>query len=367
MADTPHLLKNIRNCLLSNTIILPSSTVSEVGLTSNEVKMAHVKQLIDIQDTKQLKLAPKLTKAHTAPGQYQKIKVNMAAAVLSHTTASALRFCASTNLLSQDVLATAWFLDLTNRWFDAMNARQIKASLFPTSQTKVDALRQFVKIACDIGFSGRNNWKPIQTGIQLSTATVLDLYNELVCNRRRYSYLMTGRLTQDCVENLFSSIRGRGDTHPSPVQFRHNLRIVSLSQFMQISESSSYQQDDGSYLLDFLKNSPVASHDEEEVFVEQTVLGSGDADIDISDMEANVCYLLAGWSVHKQKDRVGQCPACLAVICGSADEAPPAYSNLLTVKTYGGLSFPSEIVWFAIQLPSQFSDLVKLTLLVAQI
>jgi len=46
----------------------------------------------------------------------------MAAAVLSHSTASAFRFCASTNLLSQDVLDIAWFLDLASRWFDAMNA-----------------------------------------------------------------------------------------------------------------------------------------------------------------------------------------------------------------------------------------------------
>ena len=45
---------------------------------------------------------------------------------------------------------------------------------------------------------------------------------------------MTGRLTQDCVENLFSCIRGKGDAHPSPVHFRHNLKILNCSTMLRI-------------------------------------------------------------------------------------------------------------------------------------
>ena len=132
MADTPHLLKNIRNCLLTQSIVLPDFAVQSSNLPSKYVSMEHVRQLVTIQDTMDLKLVPSLKKAHVFPGQYQKRKVNMAAAVISHTTASALRFCQSTNLPS-DVLATAWFLDLLNKWFESMNARFIKASLFRTS------------------------------------------------------------------------------------------------------------------------------------------------------------------------------------------------------------------------------------------
>ena len=348
MADTPHLLKNLRNCLLTQMIVLPPSTVVKAGLPHNQVSMEHVRQLVDLQDDMQLKVAPKLTKAHVAPGQYQKMRVNMAAAVLSHSTASALRFCASTNLLSQDVLATAWFLDLANRWFDAMNARLIKASLFTTSQQKLGALHDFVEVICNVKFTGRDSWKPVQSGIQLSTASVLDLYNDLVCTGR-YKYLMTGRLTQDCVENLFSCIRGRGDTHPSPVQFRHNLRIVSLSQFMHIDTGSSYDADDSCYFLQFLKTSSLstACREDDQVFVEQEILGS--SSVNICDLEAKVCYLLAGWSVHKQKDKVRQCTDCMAVICGSAEEAPSEFADLLEEKTYGGLTYPSTLVWCAVQ------------------
>ena len=66
--------------------------------------------------------------------------------------------------------------------------------------------------------------------------TVLDLHNDLVC-QGGYKFLITGRLTQDCIENLFSCTRGKGDSHPTPIHFQQNLQIVSLSQYMQITPS----------------------------------------------------------------------------------------------------------------------------------
>ena len=58
----------------------------------------------------------------------------------------------------------------------------------------------------------------METDIQLSTVTVLDLFNDLVC-QGNYEFLIVGRLTQDCIENSFSCIRGKSDSHPSPVHF----------------------------------------------------------------------------------------------------------------------------------------------------
>jgi hypothetical protein len=48
------------------------------------------------------------------------MRVNMVAAVISHTTASALRFCVTKQLVDQDALTTAWFLDFMNEWYDVM-------------------------------------------------------------------------------------------------------------------------------------------------------------------------------------------------------------------------------------------------------
>jgi len=74
---------------------------------------------------------------------------------------------------------------------------------------------------------------------------------------------MTGRLTQDCMKNLFSCVCECGDAHPSTVHFRHNLPLISLSHYMQISSSSRCDQEDIEYFLDFLKKKPVYGSDAE--------------------------------------------------------------------------------------------------------
>jgi len=162
----------------------------------------------------------------------------MAATVLRLTTASALQFCVAVNLKKQKRQPGLWFLDFFNKWFDVMNARTITASLFLTSERKLNSLHLLLDVIRSVRFTLRDLWKPIQTGIQLSTSTVLDLYNDLVC-QGGYKFLVTGRLMQDCGENLFSCICGKGDSHPTPVYFRHSLKIVSLSQYMKITPSSS--------------------------------------------------------------------------------------------------------------------------------
>ena len=86
--------------------------------------------------------------------------------------------------------------------------------------------------------------------------------------------------------------------------------------------------------------------DEELVFVDENV-SLLHTDLDIVDM--NVCYLLAGWAVHKQKARTANCSDCLAVICGSPCDAP-AEAQFMMIKTYGGLSYPSELIYKAVQV-----------------
>ena len=93
LADPPHLLKSVRNCLLTQNIILSNSIVIQNQLPSNIVSFDHVRTLIKLQSCNDLKIAPHLKEVHVNPGQYQKMKGNLAAQVLSHTTATALKFC----------------------------------------------------------------------------------------------------------------------------------------------------------------------------------------------------------------------------------------------------------------------------------
>ena len=98
MADPPHLLKNIRNCLLAQTIVLPENVVRIHSLPSNIVR-----DLVSIQEGKEFKVAPSLKQVHVNPGKLQNMKVNLAAQVLSHSTATAtaLQLCVARKLLPE--------------------------------------------------------------------------------------------------------------------------------------------------------------------------------------------------------------------------------------------------------------------------
>ena len=208
LADIPHLLKNIRNCLLANNILLPLDVVTTNSLPNNTVSVEPVHQLVELQNKTNLKIAPSLTAAHIKPGQYEKMKVSIAAQFFSRSTASALRFLSEHGSVHENSLTTAWFLDFINAWFDACNARFSKAALFPQSQAKLDVMHQAIQVFSKMKFTGkRPGWKPIQTGVLLSTKSLLDLFDVLVM-KSSLKFLLTGRFTQDSLENLFLQLRG---------------------------------------------------------------------------------------------------------------------------------------------------------------
>jgi len=350
MADPPHLLKNIRNCLLTQNISLPDDIVRVNGLPTNTVSLQHVKDLISIQEGMELKVAPKLTQIHVNPGKFQKMKVNIAAQVLSHSTSTALQLCVARKLLPDAALTTAWFLQTVNDWFDTMNARFPLASLFKSSTAKVEMLKRFRDLFLGLHFSGRDSWKPIQSGVRLSTSSVLDVFDDLVVNGS-YKYLMTGRLTQDCVENLFSQIRSRGDIHPKPVHLRHCIRLISLSQYMHVSSSASYECASDTYFLDFLKchakEYNVQTNDDDD---EKYVAEDCSALLPLSALEGDVLYTIAGWAVFKEKGKILHCPNCLSSILVDKNDAPE--QSLLTVlksfSTGAGLTHPSKTILQAV-------------------
>jgi hypothetical protein len=369
LADVPHLLKNVRNCLLTQDIVLPASVLAEYDLPSAEVRMKHVSKLVELQENSDLKIAPSLSRHHVEPKQFQKMKVGLAAQLISHSTASALRFAVQADLLPQEALTTAWFLEFVNNWFDVANARCRSQGLFQSSGAKVQTLLTMLEIAPKLTFSGGRNstWKPIQTGILISTQSLLDLYASLVATGN-YHFLLTSRLTQDALENLFSQIRGRGDSHPSPVHFRHCLRLISVAQFMKVTDRSSYSIDDSTYAMPFLKTKhpadcsisrPGAGCQPGDGCISRPVdIVDGDSSCLIpflvedgivrnpsgGDMcDTNALYYLTGWIAFKVKHELKSCSSCTDFLSrsGTSDSDNPQ-ARLTHLKSFGGLTHPSD-------------------------
>jgi len=102
-ADVPHLMKNLRNHLTNKQeILVPEDIASANTLVSKTVSIIPVQQLLDYQETKQLKLAPKLSPKHLNLSHFNKMKVNYAMQIFSHAVASAIRFLVQLKILPEN-------------------------------------------------------------------------------------------------------------------------------------------------------------------------------------------------------------------------------------------------------------------------
>ncbi|KAH7964860.1 hypothetical protein HPB49_001931 [Dermacentor silvarum] len=93
-----------------------------------------------------------------------------------------------------------------------------------------------------IGSTGRI-WKPVQTEILLSTGAALAIQEELLMNHG-FSFVLFSRLSQDALENFFTTIRLRNPV-PKPRTFKSALRSASLAQFLRPNANGSYAASKG--------------------------------------------------------------------------------------------------------------------------
>ena len=123
MADVPHLLKNLRNCLENHQIVLPEDLATKYGLVSRTVSMEYVMSVVCIQEFFEIKLVPVFSRANINPDQYGKMKFGRSTRVFSHKMASVLQDLVNNGIIPKTAEAMAWFCDALNNWFDIMSNR----------------------------------------------------------------------------------------------------------------------------------------------------------------------------------------------------------------------------------------------------
>jgi hypothetical protein len=84
----------------------------------------------------------------------------------------------------------------------------------------------------------------------MAIRALLALWDDLKDNHG-LRFLMTERLTQDCIENLFSQIRGNGGhiANPSAAQFRTFIRRAMVDSIIVHKEQSNSKEDAAKFLL----------------------------------------------------------------------------------------------------------------------
>jgi hypothetical protein len=118
ISDPPHLLKTARNCLASSH----SKSKTRHLWFDGDMSWGHIMQLFDehCSINSEFSLCPKLTKNHVKLTSFSKMRVNLAAQVLSATVANALE-----HVYGENVKCTVDFIRTMNKWFDIMNVKNL--------------------------------------------------------------------------------------------------------------------------------------------------------------------------------------------------------------------------------------------------
>ena len=136
---------------------------------------------------------------------------------------------------------------IVDKWFDVMNSRtrfdprlercgygaSPEASVAQEAALQdMERLAKTVRKATPGHPGGRGSLLPFQRGILRTSASLRGLLADLRELTPELQFVITSRLNQDCLENVFSQLReqpGGQNQHPDAVETRSRLRILLMS------------------------------------------------------------------------------------------------------------------------------------------
>lgn len=174
------------------------------------------------------------------------------------------------------------------------------------------------------------DFKPVQAGIMLTTKSVIELTDYLI-TQHKYLFVLAGRLTQDCVENLFSLIRAK-NIIPNALQFKQNLKLIALSQYFKSCDNTSYNEDDRSFIGISLPNKKLEPKlDNYNISLPVEI---NPINVEINNIELNILYNIAGYIINNIAENQAVCKTCIDS-AGSKTLLPKVtYSKFVQLKCY---------------------------------
>jgi len=210
----PHLVKSIRNNLLSGNFEINNNIVS-----FKDIRKTYE---IDIKNT--TRAMTKITPAHLAPNSFQKMTCKLVIQIFSSSVSAAIKTCVSTGeLISDTAINTSNFISVINDMFDSANSKDLydrNINERPISDNNTHVLQNLEKARLMLKKGKKINLKtnktsvpPCFTGIIWSTTAIINLFQSEKEDMSPFQptgkdyFLMTNRLTQDALENVFSLMR----------------------------------------------------------------------------------------------------------------------------------------------------------------
>lgn len=226
-ADAPHLLKLIRNHFLDDGYIVNGKLIT----------VAPIKEAFYKFGSDDLKIMHKISSKHFDVAGPERQKVKLAAQLLSHTVSASLRrFYQLGKLSSPNVMECANFVKSINDWFDVFNSkiaavdsRERMKAYGLALETQNQILSDIDQLIFKLRTPNKSCLLPFQKGILINNTSLRSLFEDM---QKTYGtdYILTHRLNQDVLENMFSVIRAKGGLHdhPTATEFSYRLRSYIL-------------------------------------------------------------------------------------------------------------------------------------------
>ena len=191
----------------------------------------------EVKENREVRLLHHLKHEDIYPDNFQKMHVGAAIRFFSLQTVAAIQVAVELKELPETAMTTAAFIKLIYEWFDVINSKVRKKSITKRNYTKtLEFLMKFITIINDTQFNA-NGWKPLNTGLIMTTISVCDLSQLLLHNG--YEFILTHRFTQDAIENVFSQVRRAGKL-PSSADCLNVMKLISVSQFVSDVKRTNY-------------------------------------------------------------------------------------------------------------------------------
>lgn len=359
IADQCHLLKNLKSALLGGYIKIPEYFKNKENLVTEHVTGFHIKSLWEkeVSENREIRLLHHLKNEDIYPDNFQKMHVGAAVRFFSLQTVAAIRAAVELKELPEEALSTAAFIKLVYDWFEIMNSKVRKTSITKRNHVqKLEFLMKFITTINDTQFNS-NGWKPLNTGLILTTLSICDLSHVLF--KHGYEFILTHRFAQDGVENVFSQVRRRAGKLPSSRDCLNVIKLISVSQFISDVKRTNYCADSDITLVEHCKNlstavlksGPSITHLDHSYYFDafslnsyklQTVpLQENYMELDLKSL--NLIYNIGGSTVHSCIKKC--CSSCQTLLLDNGNDE---YSKKIKLwKTYknflnmGGLKEPS--------------------------
>lgn len=270
--DIPHLIKSIRNNLLTGDIQL-----NKILITFEDIKKTYKINVCSETARAMCKISP----IHLNPNPFQKMSCKLALQIFSNSTSAAIKTCIHTGeLQSKTAMDTANFVLEINNTFDACNSKNlydVNLNKRPMNVNNTHIFHQLRKTISTFQNAKKISHKnkkqsvpPCFTGIIWSLTAIISLYEseqeDISTNTEQDPnkyFLLTNRLNQDPLENMFSIIRQKNGytRNPSAKMIRSCFASICSFSLMKASEKCNCEVDEDNFLtLDVLGESEVVKN-----------------------------------------------------------------------------------------------------------